>query len=761
LDLAVPSLPPVTTLRAPRTLLSGSAIGLALFGAIPAAPAQQVNPQAAQTGPVELPTLSVEGSDGSDYRAEQPSLTKLTQPMRDTPQSIAVVTRQLIEDQGATTLRDTLRNVPGISLAAGEFGAQGDNLTIRGFSARNDIYIDGMRDFGGYYRDPFFIENVEVLEGPSSILFGRGSTGGVVNQAAKTPTLAPMMAGSLSFGTDDTKRITADINMPLPEWGEGVAARVNVMANDSGVAGREYARNSRVGFAPSLAFGLGTPTRITLNFLHQSEYDVPDYGLPWIYQAPAGATQGAAQVAPVSQNNFYGFKHGDYLRTNVDIGTAKIEHDFSDALTIRDQARYSHYVRSFRITEPQIYAPVTSATPAANTAGLISPSTPLSSVFVSRNQLYGTGLETLLDNQIDLTARFTTGGFNHTLVAGLEITRETSDPNRDTSIAPFSTTSLLNPNPNQTYNATSFFSTQTKTTAYSQAVYVVDTMEITPQWQLMGGGRFDRFDIGFDQNTYSTAGKQTGALVLSHIDRKPSWRAALVYKPLPNGSIYFSAGTSFNPSAESLSLSTANSSLDPVENTTYEVGTKWDVLNERLSLSGALYQTEQTNLRETIPGSTLQQLVGSGIAKGLTLEAVGHITNEWQVIAGYAYTYSAITKSPIGDLGHRLANVPRHTANIFTSYSFPWKLQIGGGFNYVSSRFAASAPRVVGGVNFFSQAPSYWTANLMAKYAVTDNLSLQVNISNLTDKYYYDLLHPSHVVPGAGRSALFTASLKY
>ncbi len=739
-------------------LLASSAIGLVVGCISPLASAQQA---AATSGPVALPTLSVDGSGGSDYRADQPSIVKLTQPLRDTPQSIAVVTQQLMEDEGVTTLRDALRNVPGISLAAGEFGAQGDNLTIRGFSARNDIYIDGMRDFGGYYRDPFYLQNIEVLEGPSSILFGRGSTGGVVNQTSKTPTLAPLMAGSLSFGTDDTKRVTADINMPLPEWGEGVAARINVMGNDSGVAGRRYAENSRFGFAPSLAFGLGTPTRITLNFLHQTEYDIPDYGLPWLYQAPAGTSQAMARVAPVSENNFYGFKHGDYLRTNVDVGTAKIEHDFDDDLTIRDQARYSHYIRSFRITEPQIYAPATSARPAANIQGLISPSTPLSSIFVSRNELYGTGLETLLDNQTDITARFTTGAFNHTLVAGLEFTRETSDPNRDTTIAPFSTTSLVNPNPDQTYNANSYFSTRTKTTAYSQAFYVVDTVDIAPQWQLMGGGRFDRFDASYDSNTYSTTGKQTAALALSHLDEKPSWRAAIVYKPAPNGSIYFDAGTSFNPSAESLSLSTANSSLEPVENTTFEVGTKWDVLDERLSLSAAIYQTEQTNLRETIPGSTLQQLVGDGIAKGMTAEAVGHITDAWQIIAGYAYTFSEIEKSPISDLGHRLANVPMHTANLFTSYTFPWKLQIGGGVNYVSSRYASSTARTVGGVNFFSEAPGYFTANLMAKYAVTDNVSAQVNISNLTDKYYYDLLHPSHVVPGAGRAALFTLSVKY
>ncbi len=747
--------------RLSYSLLSGSAIGLTLLCTAGSAPAQQSAPAPAAGGAIALPTLSVEGSGDDSYREDQPSLAKLTQPLRDTPQSIAVVTQQLIADEGGTTLRDALRNVPGISLAAGEFGAQGDNLTIRGFSARNDIYIDGMRDYGGYYRDPFFIQTVEVLEGPSSILFGRGSTGGVVNQTAKTPTLAPMMSGSLSFGTDATKRITADINQPLPEWGEGVAARVNLMANDSGVAGRPYAENSRFGFAPSLAFGLGTPTRVTLNFLHQTEYDLPDYGLPFLYVAPAGTTQALAGVAPVAQGNFYGFKHGDYLRTNVDIGTAKVEHDFDDSLTIRDQARYAHYVRSFRITEPQIYAPATSANPAVNTQGLVSPTTPLSSIFVSRNELYGTGLETLLDNQTDVTAHFTTGAFNHTLVAGIEFTRETSDPNRDSTVAPFSTTSLTDPNPNQLYNANSYFSTQTKTTAYSQAFYVVDTVEVTPEWQIMGGGRFDRFDASYDSNSYSTAGKQTAALALSHLDEKPSWRAAIVYKPAPNGSIYFDAGTSFNPSAESLSLSTANASLDPVENTTYEVGTKWDVANQRLSLSGAIYQTEQTNLRETIPGSTLQQLVGDGIAKGVTLEATGHITDAWQIVAGYGYTFSKIEKSPVSDLGHRLANVPMHTANLFTTYIFPFGLQVGGGLNYVSSRFASSTARVVGGVNFFSEAPAYVTENLMAKYAVDEHLSLQVNIANLSDKYYDDLLHPSHVVPGAGRSALFTASYKY
>jgi len=749
----------------PTSLLSSSAIGMTLAALAFPVIAQETG-STPSSGPIALPTLSVEGSGSSDYKADQPTLPKLTGPLLDTPQSISVVTQQVMQDQGVINLRDALRNVPGISLAAGEFGAQGDNLTIRGFSARNDIFIDGMRDFGGYYRDPFYLEEVEVLEGPSSMLFGRGSTGGVVNQDSKTPQLQNFMHGQLSFGTDDTERLTADINQALPEWGEGVAARLNLMATHAGVADRPETENQRFGVAPSLAFGLGTPTRITLNFIHQTEYDHPDYGLPVLFsQATVVNGQGAGQVAPVARDSYYGFDRGDFLRTNVDIATAKIEHDFSDDLQIRDQARYSHYVRSFRITEPQIAGVAGQTVPYAFPF-LVSPGTPLSSLLVARNQLYGTSLETLADNQLDLTAHFNNAFGLNTLVAGLEITRETSDPRRFSTVSPYSLTPLTNPNPGDTYNATTYYASKTRTTSWSQAVYLVDTIDLSDQWQLIAGGRFDRFATDYDQDVYKAPPSPPNTLTLpttalQHIDRMPSWRAGIVYKPAPNGSIYFDAGTSFNPSAESLSLSVGNGSLDPVKNTTYEVGTKWDVLNRNLSLTAALYQTQQTNVRETIPNEILQQLVGDAIARGFTAEVKGHITPEWQVIGGYAYTYSVIDESPIGDLGHRLANVPAHTVNLFTTYTFPFGLEIGGGMNFVSGRYLSTTPRVVGNVNFFTEAPGYVTGNLMAKYTVNEHLDLQVNIQNVSDAYYYDLLHPSHIVPGAGVGALFAASVKY
>ena len=212
---------------------------------------------------------------------------KFTEPLRNTPQSIDVVPSEVIADQGATTLRDAVRNVAGISLAAGEGGAQGDNLTIRGFTARNDIFIDGMRDFGSYYRDPFNQEQVQVLKGPSSVAFGRGTTGGVLNQSTKTPGRDAFVNGGVNLGTADTKRVTLDVNEPVAALGDGAAFRLNVMATDAGVAGRDVAKNQRYGIAPSLALGLGTPTRATFTFFHQAEDDIPDYGIPWRFNAPA------------------------------------------------------------------------------------------------------------------------------------------------------------------------------------------------------------------------------------------------------------------------------------------------------------------------------------------------------------------------------------------------------------------------------------------------------------------------------------------
>ena len=508
--------------QALRAALLGSVASFAAFaGSFPVL-AQGVyggapGPPPSDSAPMPLPAISVEGAEKSTeggYKVDQSSLGKLTEPLLNTPFTVETVTRQLMDDQGVTTLRDALRDVPGISLAAGEAASQGDSLTIRGFTARNDNFLDGLRDFGSYYRDPFYLQDIQVLKGPASILFGRGSTGGIVEQDSKLPTLSPFANGTLVYGSDLTARATADVNQPLPEWGEGAALRLNLMVNRNNISDRDVTQYNRFGIAPSLVLGLGTPTRLTLTYLHLSEYDQPDYGLPWLYIGRPGTVTAIANPAPLSQtqSNYYGFENGNYLRTNVDVPTVKFEHDFSNALTLTNQLRYANYGRAFFISEPQIYTQAGALTPGSTGAFmLIPPGTPLSSLLVSRNQLAGNSTETYLVDDLDVTTRFSTGFIGHTLRSGIEVSRETSNPLRYTTIGPYSQTPLLTPSPSDTFNANTYLSTITKTTAYTQAIYALDTLQLDPQWQIMGGLRFDRFAADFEQLAFANPITGVGA----------------------------------------------------------------------------------------------------------------------------------------------------------------------------------------------------------------------------------------------------------
>ena len=674
-------------------------------------------------------TIEVTAS-GSALAAASP---KYSEAPLDTPQTITAVPQEVMQQQGVTTLRDALRNVAGISLAAGEGGAQGDNLTIRGFSARNDLFIDGMRDFGSYYRDPFNTQEVEVLQGPSSVTFGRGSTGGVVNQATKTPGLSRFISGDVDFGSDLTRRVALDLDQPLRPLGKGAAFRLNLMGDEGNIAGRDVAENRRFGVAPSLSLGLGTPTRWTLSYFHQNADDNPDYGLPWLFNGPA----------PVARNSYYGFKNGNYLRTYDDIGTAKVEHDVNSHITLRDQVRYANYVRDALITEAQIPAGTTLATP-------------LSSIAVTRHEIGVNSVESFLDEQLDLTAHFETGFIRHDFVAGVEAGRETSDPTRPTwTNVP--ATGLLNPDPNQAFSGTETITTIVHTTSISAAAYALDTMKLGKHWDLTGGFRWDRFDTDYSQ-TVAPAAK------FNRVDDMPSWRAAVVYKPVSIGSIYFAAGTSFNPSAESLSLSASTASLPPEKNRTYEVGSKWDFPGNHLSLRAAVFQTTKLNAREPDPtNSLLNVLAGTQRVNGLQLEVRARLTSRWDLLGSYANLDAKLVSSNFypAAIGAQLANVPRNTFNFWSTYRLPRRWETGFGGNYVSSRTASSTAPFDPATGLVKEVPGYWVFSAMAKHRLTEHLDLQVNVNNIANRYYYDELHPAHIVLGPGRSALVGLKFKF
>jgi catecholate siderophore receptor len=720
-------------------VFAGSVAAALFLGETPADAQTTTTPDT----PTTVRSVVVEGQPPQGYKADQPAMVKLTQPVIDTPQMLSITPRQVMEDRGATSLTDVFRNSSGVSMGAGESSWQGTNLTLRGFNARNDMYLDGMRDFGSYTRDPFDLEEVELLQGPSSILFGRGSTGGAINQVTKTPTLHPFFIGEASGGTDSLARGTADLDAPITALGDSAAFRLDVMAHRQDFAGRDKVNDSRWGVAPSFAYGLGANNRLILSYFHQAEDDLPDYGLPYFRGAPA----------PVDQNNFYGFD-SDFLRTQVDVGTARFEHDFSSDVTLRDQVRYANYARQWRDMEPQVATTGVTAT------------TPLSAINVNRALQGGHSVETFLQNQMDLLANFRTGPIEHNLAAGWEVGPESSKPTYDNG-AGVPGTSLLDPNENQPFSGTEYPRVRVSTTAFTVGAYVIDTLKFGPHWELSGGVRFDRFDSHYQSQYYSTAaatlGQPTACPTICNvheIDQQPSWRGSLLYKPTPNGTIYFDYSTSFNPSAEQLSQITAvrslnvgNIGLSPEENETFEFGTKWNVLGNRLQTQAAIFREEKTNAREPDPANTaFNILAGDQQVDGGEIETTGKVTNAWQVSVSYTYLDGKTVKTVPGGppLNSPLFNAPRNSVALWTTYQLPHRVQIGGGLNTQSRRYASLTTTP------FTSVPGYTTLDAMAKWQATEHIRLQVNITNLTDAYYYDQIHGFHVIPGEGRTAMFT-----
>ena len=750
-------------------------------------------------------TVGLQHTDTVDVTAQLPStvsMGKFTEDLLDTPQTVAVVPDFVLHDEQNRTLTDAVRNVPGISIAAGEAGAQGDNLTIRGFTARNDIFLDGIRDFGSYYRDSFNYDQVEVLEGPAGVEFGRGSTGGVINQESKVPAADRFVHVGAAFGTDATRRITADINEPLGDVAGGSAVRLNAMGTEGGVAGRPYAENRRYGVAPSISFGMNKPTRLTISYFHFTESDTPDYGLPWFFN----------QLAPgVDRHSYFGFPDNNRLRTNDDIVTLKANHTFANNTDVHTIARWANYPRNAQITEPQICSNAGVSVPVGGFVGSLPTSavntskpctysfaTPPSQITVNRNQIQVKSVEGELWDQTEVTTQFKVAGVRNDLAVGVEGGQEISNPTRysytENNVNSVPSTNLVTPNPHDDFSGEGYISSITHVKSKSAGVYFIDTVKFDRFIELSGGVRWDYFNTLF--NLYAPPTSVPGAkpsAAIPYIDqtvRQPSYRAALVFKPNTHGSVYFDYGTSFNPSAESLSLSVATSVLPPEENETYEVGAKYSLAHDRLQLEGAWFHTTKDNARETDPtNSNNIVLAGNQLVKGVQASAVGRFRGGTDLILGYAYLSSAVTYSKLfpTSIGYPLANVPKQTFNAFVTRNLFWRLNAGLGGNYVAARTASSTvpyvPTAFGLAQSFApgsapcgaaattcypvlatamkQVPGYWVFNAMLKRPVTDRIELQANVYNLLNRFYIDQPHPSHLIPGAGLSALIGANFRF
>jgi catecholate siderophore receptor len=659
---------------------------------------------------------------------------KLPGDVENTPQSITLVPPKLIEEQSVIRLQDALKNVPGITLNAGEGGARGDTVNLRGFSAFNDFFLDGVRDAAVYTRDAFDLETLEVFKGPSAILFGRGSTGGAINQVSKAPTLNGFESATLNVGTNHLYRATADVDVPL---GASAAFRFNVMDESSDVAGRDYVQNRRWGLAPSLAFGIGESTSVVLTFLHQQEGNVPDSGVPFLDGRPAN----------VPRESYYGLA-SDRDKTRDDIGTLRIRHDFGDSLTVADTVRYANYEFSYLQSQANFGDdPPTAATPPE-------------SILVGRDAPSSAGTLTNLTNQLDVTWRVDTGPVHHTVVAGMELSRQTSDLER--YVNPFNNdntwipeTPLFAPNPNEASPVEPVSSRQF-TDAHSTSFYATDTMALTHWLDFIAGIRHDRFSADYDQITEATG----AVLNLRHVDRVNSPRGALVFKPTATQNYYFSYGTSFDPSAEALALTTKTANLGPVKAKSYEAGAKENLLDNQLLLTGALFRTTVDNAQTNDPENpTVTTLNGNQRVQGVELGATGYVAPHVELTAGYTYLDGkTISSGTAAFVGKQLANVARNAVNLWAEYEISDAWEVGAGGNWLDRRYADFAQTV--------SLPGYVVFNAMSSYKLTRNVDLQLNVFNIANKLYYDGVYytsvsENHVLPGAGRSARLTVHAKF
>jgi catecholate siderophore receptor len=650
---------------------------------------------------------------------------------RDIPQSIDTIDKKELAEQNLTLLQDALRNVPGITLNSGEGGAHGDTVNLRGLSIPDSFFLDGVRDIGQYQRDTFNSEAISVLLGPASAVFGRGSTSGVINSISKQPLLTETAALGASGGSADFWRGTGDFNLPLSGT---AAARLTLMDQRNGVAQRDQVRYRRYGVAPTLAFGIDTPTRLALSYFKQEENNIPDYGIPFIDGAPAA----------VDRNNYYGLVNYDRTRTNTNIGTLRFEHDFGGEITVSDSLRYANYGFEYLVSAPYLGNDFIAPPP---------PGTPYAGIEVWRDQPSSAGTTSLGVNRTDLTAKFDTAGFKNTLTAGLELSRERSHVSRfENGLDVIPPTPLLDPDP--------FHTPPTPLTVYANpkgrgsdvSVYALNGIALGPHWDVDLGWRWDRFSSAFSEAFTATAFKRTDTFL--------SPRAAVILKPDEAQSYYLSYGASYNPAIEYLIVAPSNNSLSPERNSTVEAGVKDRILDGKADLTFAVFDTRVKNVRISDPDDpTVQQMPFDQRVKGVEIGISGYVWDLWEVTANYSHLNDKITASsnPLW-LGKWVPNAPHDAVNVWTTVEPKPKLTMAGGFTAMSHR-DADAENTAG-------VPPFVVFNAMTSYQVNPHLKLQLNLNNVTDKlyftgFYYTRTAENHALPSAGRTLIASASYRF
>jgi catecholate siderophore receptor len=707
-------------------------------------------------------SVSVEGVG----RIQSP---KYTEPLRDTPQTVVLIPQQVIQQQNATSLRDVLRNTPGITMSVGEgltgtHPSAGDNVLIRGFSARNDIYVDGARDPGSNSHDMFNTESVEVAKGPSSVTAGRGSTGGSINMITKSANAFNSANVRVTGGNADHKRTQLDVNRRLTDT---IAVRVNAMVQDIGYAGRDIAEYKSWGIAPSLAFGLGSPTQLTLNFSRVKQDNVPDWGLPTLL--PDLAIAEHVTVNDLDFSNWYGLTSRDYERTTSDSAAATLTHKFNQSMTLRNLTRYSKNFRDAVLTPPR---------PASSTAGQ-GPGDPGYDPAVAQirrtDTKYQFRNDKFVTNQTDLTSAFRTGPIEHRTDIGVELSRDRQPTHAFTDLFAHGrppVDDLFNPTPDAAYMpAYGLTGASSNARAATVAGYAFDTVKLSQKWQVDLGARWDRVDV-----EYTSVATNGVATEFARVDRAFSGRSGVVFKPTYRSTIYGAYSTAFTPAydgAHGLTLAASginNQALPPEKTRNVEVGAKWDVRG--LHATAAAFRIEKTNAKTTdLNGAVVN--AGDQRIDGVEFGLNGRLTSRLTAFAGLALMDGKVRESGIpSEVGARLAYVPRMSFDLWSTYEVSRDLTVGGGvrhsdghyfnqtggFLFVANRFDT---RYVENAAAIQALTKYWVIDAMATYKVNKHLQLQVNANNLNNEQYVDRGYDRHFLPGPTRQILISPVLTW
>lgn len=787
---------------------SASFLALSCVGSLISAPALANEADAAQDAPGGRTDIVVTGRLATEV--ESP---KSTAPLVDTPQTITVVTQEALRQQNLLTLRDALATIPGITFGAGEGGGgYGDSINLRGYSANNDLTVDGVRDSAQYSRtDPFNLQQIEVYNGANSVFNGSGSVGGTINLVSKIPFSRSATTVQAAVGTDNYYRASVDSNWRLNDL---IAVRLNAMYHENDVPGRDVESYQRWGVAPSITIGVDSDTSLTLAYIHQDDDNTPIYGVPFFL---SGVNDGP--LPGVDDSDYFGIVNLDEQKTKVNRLTATFRHAFSENVSIRNLTRWQRVHQYSQTSAPQgVFCLANGLQPVGSgptsTVGIACPTdrnTPGTYYPSGPRGLVRDQVNDLLHNQTDLTVvTGETGGTRNTLVIGASISREDYEittaslaRNPDGSAVTLPPINLFNPDTTYTGPINFTVTARSKGRSNNKAIYAFDTLELGTMFELNAGLRYESNRAEFRNIPLLVV--PPGTTALTPAQREPqisdenlfSYRFGVVFHPIENVSFYGAYGNARTPSSATVRLGCgvipATGAADPCavapeKARTYEIGAKAELANKKLLLTAALFRNERTNFRTpsndpSLPNS-LQVLDGESRVDGVAIGVTGNLTPEWAIFANYTYLDSKVKQSvsdfcltspgatgcsnsvaiPDPQAGDRLIQTPKHSGSLFTTYAFPFGLQIGYGLTY-QGRFATNQRNLLQRTQFM--VDDYLIHRAFVSYDFNNGLVAQLNVTNLTNEDYYTgvrnnvnattgVVTGGWATPGDARSAVFS-----